>query len=95
MKSTSVTNNINNGSVLFKCSIISHDSVTVSQHAQHRDPETEAATWNSAIINVIIYTRYSCADMSQCLLRKKASVNIMLNKLECPSIYFDQLFLYF
>ncbi len=33
----------------------SHDSVTVSQHAQHQDPETEAAEGISAIINLIIY----------------------------------------
>ncbi len=35
---------------------VGHDSVTASQHAQHQDPETEAAKWNSAIINLIIYT---------------------------------------
>ncbi len=33
---------------------VSHDSVTVSQHAQYQDPETEAAKWNSAIINYIM-----------------------------------------
>ena len=27
----------------------SHDSVTVSQHAQYQDPETKAAKWNSVI----------------------------------------------
>ncbi len=32
----------------------SHDSVTVSLHAQYQDPETEAAKWNPAIINFII-----------------------------------------
>ncbi len=32
------------------------DSVTVSQHAQCLDPKTEAAKWNSPIINSIIYT---------------------------------------
>ncbi len=35
---------------------VNHDSVTVSQHAQYQDPDTEAAKWNSAIINLIIYT---------------------------------------
>ncbi len=35
---------------------VSHASVTVSQHAQHQDPETEAAKWNSAVIHFIIYT---------------------------------------
>lgn len=33
----------------------SHNSVTVVQH-EHKDPATEAATWNLAIINFIIYT---------------------------------------
>ncbi len=33
----------------------SHDGVSISQHAQHKDPDTEAAKWNSAIINFIIY----------------------------------------
>ncbi len=57
-KSTGITNNINNGSVLFKCTskTVSHDSVTVRQHEQYHNPETEAATWNSAIIHFIIYT---------------------------------------
>ena len=35
---------------------VSHDSVTVSQHTQYQDPETEAAKWNSAIVSFIIYT---------------------------------------
>ena len=33
---------------------VSYNSVTVNQHAQYQDPETEAA--NSAIIKFIIYT---------------------------------------
>ncbi len=42
---------------LFYSSVsVSHDGVTVSQHAQYQDPETEAAKWNSAIIDFIIYT---------------------------------------
>ncbi len=42
---------------LFYSSVpVSHDSVTVSRQAQHQDPETEAAKWNSVIINFIIYT---------------------------------------
>ena len=28
----------------------------VSQHVQYKDPETEVAKWNTAIINFIIYT---------------------------------------
>lgn len=32
---------------------VSHDSVTVSHHAQYHDPETEAVKWNSAILNVL------------------------------------------
>ncbi len=30
--------------------------MTVSQHAQYQDPETEAAEWNSAIIHFTIWT---------------------------------------
>ncbi len=33
---------------------VSGDSVTVSQHAQYLDPQTDAAKWNSAVINLII-----------------------------------------
>ncbi len=32
---------------------VNHDSVTVSQHAQYQDHETDAAKWNSAIIHFI------------------------------------------
>lgn len=35
---------------------ISHDSATVSQHTQHRDPETAADKWDSAIIKCILFT---------------------------------------
>ncbi len=35
---------------------VCHDSVTVSQYARYKDPETEAAKWNSAVIHFIIYT---------------------------------------
>ncbi len=43
---------------LFYSSVsVSHDSETVRQ--QHREPETEAAKWNSAIIDLIIYMRFS------------------------------------
>lgn len=37
----------------------SHDSVTVSQHEQYPDPETQAAKSNSAIIHFIII--HTCA----------------------------------
>ncbi len=41
---------------LFNSSVpVRHDSVTVNQHEQHQDSETEAAKWNSANINFIIY----------------------------------------
>ncbi len=30
--------------------------MTVSLRAHYQDPETEAATWNSAVIHFIIYT---------------------------------------
>lgn len=32
-------------------------TLTVSQHARYQVPETEAAKWNLAIIDFIIYTR--------------------------------------
>lgn len=35
---------------------MSQQVMTVSQHAQHQDPETEAAKWNSAIVHFITYT---------------------------------------
>lgn len=35
---------------------VSPDGVTVSRHEQYQQPESEAATWNSAISNLIIYT---------------------------------------
>ncbi len=35
---------------------VNRDSVTVSQHTQYQDPETETAKWNSAVIHFIIYT---------------------------------------
>ncbi len=36
----------------YLCVPVSHDSVTVSQHVQYQGPETEAAKWNSAIVNL-------------------------------------------
>ncbi len=41
--------------LLYSSVPLCHDSVTVNQHAQCYDPETEAAKWNSAIIHFIIY----------------------------------------
>ena len=35
----------------------SPDNGTVSQPEQHQESETEAASWNSAIVHFIIYTR--------------------------------------
>ncbi len=54
-------NDINDDSVLFSVPV-SPDSVTVSQHEQYQNPETEAAKWNSAITHFIIYT---CAFPTQ------------------------------
>lgn len=34
--------------------------MTVSQQAQHQEPETDGAKWNSANIHIIIYT---CASL--------------------------------
>ena len=41
----------------------SHDSVTVSQHAQYQVTETDE--WNSDIINVMIYTCACENDFSE------------------------------
>ncbi len=49
-KSTDAANNINNGSVLFKC------PSEPWQPEQSQDPKTEAAKWNLAITDFIIYT---------------------------------------
>lgn len=35
---------------------INDDCVTASKLSQYQDPETQAAKWNSAIINCIVYT---------------------------------------
>lgn len=36
---------------LFYSSVqVSHDSVTMSQHAQNQEPEPEEAKWSSAVI---------------------------------------------
>ncbi len=35
---------------------VSHASMTVSEHEQYQDPETEAAKWNSAMFRFVIYT---------------------------------------
>ena len=51
-KSTGVNNRVNDGSDLFKC--VSKPHRCESERLQ--GPETEAAKWNSAIINFIIYT---------------------------------------
>ena len=46
-------------------------------------PETEAAKWNSAIINLIIYTcSLSCRDMSKYRLWKRPSVHVSSKLLE-------------
>ena len=48
---------------------VSHDRVTVSLHAEYQVSETEAAKWNLAIINFIIYT---CVFPTvTCLQRKR------------------------
>ncbi len=59
---------INDGSVLVKC----RDSVTLSQHDQYQEPETEAAKWNSAVIHCTIYQGhwYHCEKGLQVFLKK-------------------------
>ncbi len=42
--------------LFYSCVPVIHDSVAMNQDIQYRDPETEAAKWNTAIINLIIYT---------------------------------------
>lgn len=42
-----------------QCFNSGHDNVTVSQNAQHNDPESEAAKLNSDVIHCIIYS-WSC-----------------------------------
>ncbi len=41
--------------------------MTESQHEQYQDPETEAAKWNSAVIDFIIY---SCAFTAMSSVKK-------------------------
>ncbi len=41
--------------LLYSSVPVSRGSVTVSQHGQYQNPETEAAKWNSAIIDI-----YTC-----------------------------------
>lgn len=43
---------------------VSHDSVSMSQHAQYQDSETEAAEWNVALINFAIHARFSYCNIS-------------------------------
>lgn len=51
--------------------------MTVSQHGQYQDPETETAKWNPAIIHFVIYTSVLfCFGMSEC--QYAASVLIAL-----------------
>lgn len=38
---------------LFYFSVYNYGSVTVNQHAQHHEPDSEEAKWNSAIIHFI------------------------------------------
>ena len=58
---------------------LSRDSVTVSCHAQYQDPENEAAKWNSAVINYIIYI---CAFST--VTCQNAFVEIKVTKLNIP-----------
>ena len=47
--------------VLFYSSVsVSNDRVTVNQHVERQDPETEAATWITAFLNLItVYVLFS------------------------------------
>ncbi len=66
---------------LFYSSVpVMHDSVTVSQHAQHQDRKTWATKWNSAIIHFIIYT---CALPSvTCQTVRKKAYNVKFEHLQ-------------
>lgn len=43
----------------------------MSQHEQHRNPETEAAQWNSSISHLIIYTCVPSTVMCQHVLHER------------------------
>ncbi len=49
-KSTGVTNNMINGSVLLQCPNKPTQCASDSHNVQYQDPETDAAKWNSAFI---------------------------------------------
>ncbi len=68
-KSTSVANNIDEGSVFSKCP----SKPRVRQHAQYQNVETEAAKWNSAIIKFIIHICSLCAATCQNVLCEKGN----------------------
>ncbi len=82
-KSTGVTNNINNSSVLLKCpsKLWRYDS---EQHAQYQDPETKTAKWNSTIIHFVIYT---CSFLLTCqnVLYEKGSCGVLANSVKSSS----------
>lgn len=54
-----------------------YDSVTVSQHSQYQDPQSEASKWNPAIIDPNIYTCASPAANSLKMFSvKKAYIHV-------------------
>ena len=62
---TDVTHNINNDSIPGSvCVPVRLDSVTVNQHAQYKDPQSEAPEWSSASIIFLLL-------VSKCLQWKK------------------------
>ncbi len=53
--------------------------MAMRQHAQYRDPETEAAKWNSAFISFIIYTcALPAVKMYACEKSVEISMNILI-----------------
>ncbi len=62
---------------LFYSSVpVSHGNVTVSQHAQYQDLETEANKQNSAIIHFIAYTQAFPTVTCQIVLRVYSEVTM-------------------
>ncbi len=64
--------------LVYPSASLSHDSVTVSQHELHH--ETEAAKWNSAIINFNIYMCvFSAVSCQNVICGKHLFMDILSN----------------
>lgn len=68
---------------------VNHDNMTVSQHVQYQDHETEADKWNSAIIHFLFY---ACAfpvkkACSKCIRHSPGFIFIKQLKVKYWTIY--------